>query len=390
MEPLNSVAAVSPAGDAVEIWCGTQSQPMAVVAAAKALGISTDRVKFNGMLLGGGFGRRGHRDEEFVVDSVLMSKAAKKPVKVLWTREDDVKNGRMRPLYAYYLRAGLDASGRIIALHQRIACDQVLPFQDPVRSATSKGLDNIAMRGTELKTYDIPNRLAEQVSQVTGIRTSSLRAIGVGPNKFASEVFLDEIAVKRGISPVALRIELLKNEPRARAVVEEVARMAEWDRKREGRGLGFAYCDYTGSQIAAVAEVSVERATGRIRVHNFWLTIDVGIAVQPDNVIAQTESSIVYGLGLALTERITYEDGVVKQSNFYDYEVPRMRDIPPIHIKLIKTDNHPTGAGQMATPLVAPAIANAVFQLTGARIRRTPMVPAQVKQALLAAESKLA
>jgi isoquinoline 1-oxidoreductase beta subunit len=390
MEPLNSVASVSAAGDAVEIWCGTQSQTMAVTAAAKALGIPPERVKFNGLLLGGGFGRRGHRDEEFVIDSVLMSREAKRPVKVLWTREDDVRNGRFRPLYVHYLRAGLDASGQVVALHQRIACDQVLPFQDPVRNATSKGLDNIAMRGTELRTYDIPNRLAEQLSQDTGMRTSSLRAIGVGPNKFASEVFLDEVAAKRGIDPVAFRLELLKKQPRARAVVEEVARMADWSRKREGRGLGVAYCDYSGTQLGAVAEVSVERASGRIRVHDIWLTIDPGIAVQPDNVIAQTESSIVYGLGLALTERITVEDGLVRQANFYDYEVPRMRDLPAMHIKLMATDNHPTGAGQMATPLVAPAIANAVFQLTGVRLRRTPMAPAVVKQALLERESKLA
>jgi isoquinoline 1-oxidoreductase beta subunit len=388
MEPLNSVASVSPAGDAAEIWCGTQSQTMAVTAVAKALGIPNERVTFHGMLLGGGFGRRGHRDEEFVVDSVLMSKEAKKPVKVLWTREDDVKNGRFRPLYVHYLRAGLDGAGRVVALHQRIACDQVLAFQDPVRNATSKGLDNIAMRGTELKTYDIPHRLAEQISQDTGIRTSSLRAIGVGPNKFASEVFLDEVAVKRGIDPVALRVELLKNAPRARDVVEAVAKMADWGRKRDGRGLGFAYCDYSGTQVAAVAEVSVERASGKIRVHHIWLTIDPGIAVQPDNVIAQTESSIVYGLGLALTERITMEDGVVAQSNFYDYQVPRMRDVPEMHIKLMPTDNHPTGAGQMATPLIAPAIANAVFQLTGVRLRRTPMLASQVKQALLDAGAR--
>ena len=388
MEPLNSVAAVSPAGDAVEIWCGTQSQTMAVTAAAKALGISTERVTFHGMLLGGGFGRRGHRDEEFVVDSVLMSRAAKKPVKVLWTREDDVRNGRFRPLYVHYLRAGLDAAGRIVALHQRVACDQVLAFQDPVRSASSKGLDNIAMRGTELKTYDIPNRLAEQISQETGIRTSSLRAIGVGPNKFASEVFLDEIAARRGIDPVALRLELLKDAPRGRDVVTAVAKMADWGRKRDGRGLGFAYCDYSGTQLGAVAEVSVERATGQIRVQQIWLTIDPGVAVQPDNVIAQSESSIVYALGLALTERITIDDGVVAQSNFYDYQVPRMRDVPEIHIKLMPTDNHPTGAGQMATPLIAPAIANAVFQLTGVRIRRTPMLPALVKQALLDSERR--
>jgi isoquinoline 1-oxidoreductase beta subunit len=390
MEPLNSVASVSPAGDAVEIWCGTQSQTMAVTAAAKALGIPNERVTFHGMLLGGGFGRRGHRDEEFVIDSVLMSKEAKKPVKVLWTREDDIRNGRFRPLYAHYLRAGLDGAGHIVALHQRIACDQVLAFQDPVRNATSQGLDNIAMRGTELKTYDIPNRLAEQISQETGVRTSSLRAIGVGPNKFASEVFLDEVAVKRGVDPVALRLELLKNTPRGRDVVEAVAKMADWGKKRDGRGLGFAYCDYSGTQLAAVAEVSVERASGLIQVHQIWLTIDPGIAVQPDNVIAQTESSIVYGLGLALTERITMDDGVVKQSNFYDYAVPRMRDLPEMHIKLMATDNHPTGAGQMATPLIAPAIANAVFQLTGVRIRRTPMLPSFVKQALLGGDANLA
>jgi isoquinoline 1-oxidoreductase beta subunit len=390
MEPLNSVASVSASGDTVEIWCGTQSQSMAVAAAAKTLGIAQERVKFNGMLLGGGFGRRGHRDEEFVVESVLLSKEAKRPVKVLWTREDDVRNGRFRPIYVQRLRAGLDASGRIVAWHHRIVCDQVLAFQDPVRYKLFKGSDGIALRGGELKTYDIPNRLAEGILEDTGIRTSSLRGIGVGPTKFAIEAFLDEIAAKRGIDPVALRLELLKNYPRGKAVVEKVAQMADWGRKREGRALGFAYIDYTGSQLAGVAEVSVERATGKIHVHNFWCTIDPGIAVQPDNIIAQTESSIVYGLGLALTERITFEGGAIKQANFYDYQVPRMRDIPPMHITVMPTDNHPTGAGQMATPLVAPAIANAVFQLTGVRIRKTPMLAEQVKQALLESQSRVA
>jgi isoquinoline 1-oxidoreductase beta subunit len=390
MEPLNSVASVSASGDAVEIWCGTQSQSMAVAAAAKTLGIAQERVKFNGMLLGGGFGRRGHRDEEFVVESVLLSREAKRPVKVLWTREDDVRNGRFRPIYVQRLRAGLDASGRIVAWHHRIVCDQVLAFQDPVRYKIFKGSDGIALRGGELKTYDIPNRLAEGILEDTGIRTSSLRGIGVGPTKFAIEAFLDEIAAKRGIDPVALRLELLKNYPRGKAVVEKVAQMADWGRKRDGRALGFAYIDYTGSQLAGVAEVSVERATGKIRVHNFWCTIDPGIAVQPDNIIAQTESSIVYGLGLALTERITFEGGAIKQANFYDYQVPRMRDVPPMHITVMPTDNHPTGAGQMATPLVAPAIANAVFQLTGVRIRKTPMLAEQVRQALLESQSRVA
>jgi len=306
-------------------------------------------------------------------------------VKVLWTREDDVHNGRFRPLYVNRLRAGLDASGKVVAWHHRVVCDEVLAFMDPVRFKMTKGRDNIAMRGTELPTYAIPERLTEALQQATGMRTNPLRAIGVGQNSFANEVFIDELAAKRGVDPVQFRLQLLDTTPlaqRARHVIEEAAKMAGWNRRREGRGLGIAYLDYSGTQLAGVAEVSVDRQSGAIKVHNFWCTIDVGVPVHPDNVVAQTESSIVYGLGLALTERITIADGAVQQSNFYDYHVPRMRDLPEIHIKLIPTRNHPTGAGQMATPLVPSAISNAVFQLTGARLRQQPMLPDRVKVAL--------
>jgi isoquinoline 1-oxidoreductase subunit beta len=186
------------------------------------------------------------------------------------------------------------------------------------------------------------------------------------------------------MDPVALRLELLKDSPRGRAVIERVTQMADWGRKRDGRSQGFAFIDYSGTLLAGIAEVSLDRATGRIHVHDFWCTIDPGIAVQPDNIIAQTESSIVYGLGLALTERISMEDGAVQQSNFYDYLVPRMNEIPEMHIALMPTDNHPTGVGQMATPLVAPAISNAVAALTGVRLRRLPMLPERVQAALKA------
>lgn len=391
MEPLNSVASVSPKGDEAEIWVGTQSQTMAVAAVAKALGIPESRVKFHNLLLGGGFGRRGNRDVEFIVDSVLLSKAAGRPVKVIWTREDDVKNGRFRPLYVNRIRAGLDASGRVIAWHHRVVSDEVLAFVDPVRFKVSKGRDNIAMRGTELPTYAIPDRLSEGLQQSTGMRTAPLRAIGVGQNSFATEVFVDELAARQGVDPVEYRLRLLDRTPlaaRARRVIEEVARMADWGRKRSGRGLGVAYLDYSGTQLAGIAEVSVDRASGAIRVHRFWCTIDCGVAVQPDNVIAQTESSIVYGLGLALMERIEIEDGRVKQSNFYDYHVPRMTDLPELEIKLIQTRNAPTGAGQMATPLVASAISNAVYQLTGARLRQQPMLPERVLAALAASGAR--
>src|SRR5205814_9595115 len=150
-------------------------------------------------------------------------------------------------------------------------------------------------------------------------------------------------ARKRGADPLAFRLELLKGTPRAYKAVERVAQMAEWGKKREGRALGLSYIDYSGSQVAGIAEISLDRRNGQIKVHNFWCTIDCGVAVQPDNVIAQTESSIVYGLGVTMSELISIKEGVVEQSNFYDYRVPRMNEVPPMHVEVIATDNHPTG-----------------------------------------------
>jgi len=382
MEPLNAIASVSPAGDAVEIWAGTQSQTTATEAPAKLLGIPKNKVKLHDMLMGGGFGRRGNRDVDFIIDAVLMSKEAGRPVKVMWTREDDIANGRFRPISAHAVKAGFDQSGKLTAWQHRIAVDRVGAYMDPVRYQMAGGKDFIAMLGADLKGYDVPHQLVEQLYRDTGVRTNPLRGISFLANRFATESFIDEIARKRGVDPLAYHLELLKGTPRAIKVVERVAQMAEWGKRREGRGLGFAYLDYSGSQVAGIAEISLNRASGEIKVHNFWCTIDCGVAVQPDNVIAQTESSIVYGLGVTLTELITVKNGVVEQSNFYDYHVPRMKDVPPMHIEVIQTDNHPTGAGQMATPLVAPAIAGAVAELTGVRLRHTPFLPERVKKAL--------
>src|SRR5215475_10342609 len=382
MEPLNAVAAVSPAGDAVEIWAGTQSQTTATETPAKFLDIPREKVKLHDLLMGGGFGRRGNRDLDFIMDAVMLSKEVGRPVKVIWTREDDVHNGRFRPISAHYLRAGLDASGKMIAWHHRVAVDRIGPYYEPVLYQRNGGRDNVAMLGGEPRGYDVPHQLVEHVYRDTGVRTNPLRGISFLANKFATETFIDEIAGKRGIDPLAFRLALLKNTPRAYKAVERVAQMAEWGRKRDGRALGLAYIDYSGSQVAGVAEVSLDRTSGQVKLHNFWCTIDCGIAVQPDNVVAQTESSIVYGIGVALSERISIKNGLVEQSNFYDYRVPRMNEVPPMHIEVIQTDNHPTGAGQMATPLVAPAISNAVMQLAGVRLRHTPFTQERVKKAL--------
>jgi isoquinoline 1-oxidoreductase subunit beta len=382
MEPLNAVAAVAVSGDSAEVWCGTQSQTMALEATANALGLDRTKVKLHDTLLGGGFGRRGPRDMDFLVDAVLLSKAVSKPVKSMWTREDDVHNGRFRPLSAHYLRAGFDASGKLTAWQHRLVGDRVTPFIDPVRYEKAGKKDFILMLGADAKGYDVPHQLVEQVYEDTGIRTAPLRGIGFTANKFATEVFMDEIAYKRGVDPMQYRLDLLAKTPRAHVVLERVAHMADWGRSRNGHGLGTAYIDYSDTQVAAVVEISIDRSTGKIKLHNVWCAIDCGVAVQPDNVIAQTESSIVYGIGLALTEGISIKDGAVEQSNFYDYVVARNRDVPPMFVEVIQTDNKPTGVGQMATPLITPAVSNAVMALTSVRLRHAPFTEERVKKAL--------
>ena len=266
MEPLNAVASVSPEGDACEVWCGVQSKTIAVTVAADALGIKSDRITYHDMLMGGGFGRRGHRDEEYVHDAVVLSNAVKKPVKMMWTREDDVHNGRFNPLSAHYLRAGFDPSGKLIAFHHRKACDEVTAFQDPVRFERQKGRDGIAFNGLDAPYYEIPNRLGEAVPRESGLRTSSLRGIAHLTNIFAIELFMDELAKKRGIDAAAFRRDLVKTNPRATHIIDTVKRMAEWDRKRDGSALGFTYMNYSGTQIALVAEVVLDRESGALRV----------------------------------------------------------------------------------------------------------------------------
>ena len=382
MEPLNAVASVSRQGDSVEIWCGTQSQSIACEATAKLLGIARDKVKLNAMLLGGGFGRRGHRDGEFILDAVWLSKEAGYPVKVMWTREDDMRNARLRPFSAHYLVAALDPVGKLVAWQHRVAADRATPFVDPDRFQHNGGKDSVVMKGVELTGYSVPHVLVEQMYRDTGMRTSPLRATGFNPNKFATEAFLDEIACAQGIDPLAFHLDLLKATPRAKRVLQQVARMAEWGRRREGSGLGLAYVEFNLSMIAGIAEVTLDRASGRIIVPNFWAAIDCGIPVQPENIVVQMESGIVYGIGLALSETITIKDGLIQQSNFDTYHVPRMKGVPKIHVEIVATDKAPSGVGQMGTPLVAPAIANAFAQLTGARLRHTPFTPDRVKDAL--------
>jgi isoquinoline 1-oxidoreductase beta subunit len=233
--------------------------------------------------------------------------------------------------------------------------------------------------------YGVPNIMCDAVREERGVRVHAWRGIGAGYNKFAAESFLDEIAAATGKDPLAFRLELTKDHPRAQAVIRTVAEMADWNKPRAaGRALGIAFSDYHESFSAGIAEVSLDRKTGKIKVHNYWIAGDAGIVVQPQNAHAQLEGAVVYGLGSALTEELTYKDGAVQQSNFHDYRLIRMSDMPQIHTKIIVTDNAPTGLGELGVPTVAPAIGNAVFKLTGKRLRQLPMSASRVSAALKA------
>jgi isoquinoline 1-oxidoreductase beta subunit len=382
MEPLNAVASVNASGDAAEVWCGTQAPTIARAAVARALNTAPDKVTLHAMLLGGGFGRRGHYDAEYVVDATLLSRAAKAPVKVIWTREDDIHNGRFRPMTAHYLKAGLGADGKVVAWRHRVCSEEALAFQDGPRFKARSERPIFSMLGTEQPSYDLPNRLIDHVRQTDGMRLSSMRGTGNPPNAFVTESFVDELALARKADPLEFRRGLAAKVPRAVAVLDTLSAMSQWQRKRtDGRGLGLCFRNEDGTLIGMVAEVAVDRRTGQVKVHHVWAAIDAGLALQPDNIAAQIEGAIVYTMGAALSERVSMAQGAVEQSNFYDYSVPRMSDIPEIEVKVLSTPNSPSGIGEMGGN-VTGAIANAVAAATGARVRHMPLTPERVLAAM--------
>jgi len=380
MEPLNATAAVSPDGRSVEIWSGTQGPSALHAQVARLLQTDRSNITFHQHFLGGGYGRRGA--QEVTLDAVRLSKAVGKPVKLIWTREDDIAGGKFRPMTAHHIEAGVDSKGKIIAWHHRIVAESPIGFGARESGGTPPRLDVVVLKGSSLPHYPIPNKLVEHVVESRGARVAPWRGVGVGHNCFASENFLDEIAADQGKDPLAFRLELSEGQPRAQLLLREVAAMSDWSRKRDGRALGIAFAEKDDSLNAGVAEVSVDRATGKVKVHNIWAAIDCGLAVQPRNLAAQIQGGIIYGLGSVLREKITIKDGRVLQSNFSDYEVTRMSDVPNVEIKVVSTDNPPTGAGEDGVPLVGCAVGNAIAALTGVRLHELPFAPDRVRGAL--------
>jgi isoquinoline 1-oxidoreductase beta subunit len=382
MEPMNATALVT--GDTVEVWAPTQSPSITRGVAARVAGTTPDKVQVTTTLLGGGFGRKAEAD--FIIDAVSLAKEMQgRPVKVIWSREDDVKHGKYRPLAAQHVQVGLDPSGNIVGWRHRVVAQSIFARVFPAQFEKGGGQDVTVTHGVELN-YRVPAHLAEFIRQDNGQDVGFWRGVGYGYTKFAVECVIDEIAAARNVDPLAFRLELLKDQPRARRVLETVAGMADWNRKRDGRALGLAYSDAFDVHCAQIAEVSLDRQRGEIRVHNVWCAVDAGLIIQPLNVEAQMIGAITQGVSHALFEQINFVSGEVQESNFDTYRVLRMSEAPDIKVAVIRTpENPPAGVGEAGLPPAGPAIANAVARLTGGvRLRHYPFLPERVKAALSA------
>jgi isoquinoline 1-oxidoreductase beta subunit len=372
MEPLNAVAHVQ--ADRCDIWAGTQYQTNDQRVGAAITGLKPEQIHVHTTLLGGGFGRRANITSDFVTDAVEVAKGEGVPVKTIWTREEDIQCGYFRPMFVHKLRAGVDRNGMPIAWHQRLVGQSLAQGTFLEEFMMKEGIDGSSVEGAAHMPYAIPNRRVESHNAPRTVSVLWWRSVGHTHTGFVNESFLDEVAHAGGKDPYQLRRELLKGgDPRLLAVLDLAAEKAGWGKPLpEGRARGIAVRKSFESYVAEVAEVSLDDK-GEPRVDRVVCAVDCGITVNPWNVVAQMESAIVYGLSAALYGEVTLKNGRVQQSNFDDYPVLRIDRMPKVEVHLVKTEADPTGVGEPGVPPLAPAVANALFALTGKRVRKLPI-----------------
>ncbi|GGD33513.1 xanthine dehydrogenase family protein molybdopterin-binding subunit [Pseudoxanthomonas indica] len=377
MEPLNCTVKIS--ADACEIWTGTQFQTVDQQVAAGITGLKPEQITIHTTFLGGGFGRRATPVADFVTEAVHVAKAANAPVKTVWSREDDVRGGYYRPAYVQWAKVGLDADGLPVAWQQRLV-GQSITAGTPFEPFTVKnGIDATSVEGVADSPYVLGTAAhrVELHSPQTGIPVLWWRSVGHSYNGFVMESLIDELAHAAGQDPVAYRRRLLKAHPRHLAALNLAAEKFGWGTPAaKGRGHGIAVHESFGSFVAQAAEVSVEN--GQIRVHRVVCAIDCGLAVNPDNIKAQMESGIAFGLGATLYSRLSFKQGQVQESNYHDYRVLRLNEMPVVEAYIVPSTEKMGGVGEPGTPPIAPAVANAVFALTGQRLRDLPLTLAPV------------
>ncbi len=378
MEPMNCTVHVRP--DGCEVWTGSQVLARVQATAAQVTGLPLDKVVVHNHLLGGGFGRR--LEVDYVTQAVRIAKQVDGPVKVIWTREEDVQHDVYRPYYYDRLAAGLDARGQPIAWSHRVVGPSILARWAP--PAFRNGLDGDALDGAATLLYDIPAIQVEYVRhEEEVVNTGFWRGVGVTHNTFVIESFIDELAAAAKADPFEYRRALLTKAPRARAVLELAAKEAGWGTTLpagRGRGVALMYGGFWGTYVAQVAELSVT-PSGEVRVHRVVCAVDCGTVVNPDIVKAQIEGGVIFGISGALYGEVTLKNGRVEQSNFHDVRVLRMNETPTIDVHLVRNFEAPGGMGEPGTAVTAPALANAVFAATGKRIRKLPLKADQLRSA---------
>ncbi|TKR30518.1 xanthine dehydrogenase family protein molybdopterin-binding subunit [Luteimonas gilva] len=372
MEPLNCTVKID--ADKCEIWTGTQFQTVDQQVASKITGLKPEQIFIHTTFLGGGFGRRATPVSDFVSEAVEVAKAAKAPVKTVWSREDDVRGGYYRPAYVQRAKVGLDADGKPVAW-QQVMVGQSITAGTPFEPFTVKnGIDGTSVEGVADSPYVLgtPAHRVDLHSPKTGIPVLWWRSVGHSYNGFVMESLVDELAHAAGKDPLEYRRMLLKDHPRHLAALNLAAEKFGWSKPAaQGRGRGIAVHESFGSYVAQAAEVSVEN--GAIKVHRVVCAIDCGPVVNPQTVAAQMESGIAFGLGAALHSKLTFKDGRVQESNYHDYQVLRMHEMPVVEVHIVPSAEKMGGVGEPGTPPIAPAVANAVFALTGQRLRELPL-----------------
>ncbi|XXU95239.1 xanthine dehydrogenase family protein molybdopterin-binding subunit [Sorangium sp. So ce1153] len=372
MEPLNCTAKID--GDRCEIWTGTQFQTGDQMAAAKILGTTPEKVQIHTTFLGGAFGRRASPVADFVAEAVIVAKAAGVPVKVVWTREDDMRGGYYRPAFVHRIQVGVDARGMPAAWDQTVVGQSIIAGTPLEALVMKNGIDHSSIEGIAESPYveKTPALRVSLHSPKTPITVLWWRSVGNTHTAFAVESMVDELAHAAGKDPLAYRLELLKDKPRHANALKVAAEKAGWGTApAAGRARGLAMHESFGSIVAEVVEISIEQ--GRIRVHEVTCSVDCGTAVNPLGVEAQIQGSVAFGLTAALHGKLNIADGVVQESNFHDYPMLRMVDMPRIAVHIIPSQAKMGGIGEPATAPIAPAVANAVFALTKQRLRSLPL-----------------
>jgi isoquinoline 1-oxidoreductase beta subunit len=371
MEPLNCV--VDLRSDSCDVWTGSQFQTIDRASAAKAAGLPNEKVQLHTTFLGGGFGRRANPQSDFVVEAVHVAKAAGRPVKVVWTREDDMNGGWYRPAFLHAIEGGIDASGNAVSWRSRLVGQSIMAGTlFAAMMMKGKDYDPASVEGVDDLPYSIPNIAVESHQAEVNVPVQWLRSVGHSHTAFAVECFTDELAALAKKDPYQFRRELLQKQPRHLGVLDLAAQKAGWDKPvAKGLGRGIAVHFAFGSYCAHVAEVSV--TDGRVRVHRMVCAIDCGQYVNPGIIKAQTEGGAIFGASAALFQELTFENGRLQQTNFHNFPVMRMNECPEIETYIVESKEKAGGIGEPGVPCAAPAIANAIFAATGKRIRRLPI-----------------